>query len=103
MATLYKQDLAKMLAPKIGKFPAFAQDLITGVFDEIALALSKGEAVHISGFGEFHIKRVGAKRLRNPRNGEYYDVPEKSLPGFKAAPKLKERVQGSGLGGQVKK
>src|SRR5690242_6393015 len=66
--------------------------IVATIFDEIALALARGERVELRGFGAFTVKRRDARTGRNPRTGEAVAVNEKLVPFFKAGKELRERV-----------
>ena len=68
--------------------------IVTTVFDEIALALSKGDRVELRGFGAFSVKHRGSRVGRNPRTGEAVQVGAKRVPYFKTGKQLREKLNG---------
>jgi integration host factor subunit beta len=66
--------------------------IVSTIFDEISVALARGERVELRGFGAFTVKRREARTGRNPRTGEEVAVNEKVVPFFKAGKELRERV-----------
>jgi integration host factor subunit beta len=66
--------------------------IIATVFDEIVLALSRGDRVELRGFGAFSVKKRDARTGRNPRTGVAVAVSEKVVPFFKAGKDLRERL-----------
>jgi integration host factor subunit beta len=66
--------------------------IVATIFNEITVALSRGERVELRGFGAFTVKRRDARTGRNPRTGEAVPVDEKAVPFFKAGKELRERV-----------
>ena len=68
--------------------------IVTTVFDEIALALSKGDRVELRGFGAFSVKNRGSRVGRNPRTGEAVQVGAKRVPYFKTGKQLREKLNG---------
>ena len=66
--------------------------IVSTVFGEVAVALSKGDRVELRGFGSFSVKRRPARVGRNPRTGEAVNVAEKHLPFFKTGKELRERL-----------
>ncbi|HRU07552.1 MAG TPA: HU family DNA-binding protein, partial [Candidatus Brocadiia bacterium] len=58
---------------------------------EIEARLGAGDEVVLRGFGTFHLKRVGAKRLRLP-GGKTVDVPAGTCPAWRPAEALKKRM-----------
>ena len=55
-------------------------------------ALKEGNSIGIVGFGTFEVRTRAAREGRNPRTGETLQIPEKSVPAFKAGKKLKDAV-----------
>ena len=53
-------------------------------------ALSNGDSVGLIGFGTFEAKVRPARTGRNPRTGEPIDIPEKTVPVFKAGKTLRD-------------
>jgi len=66
--------------------------IVTTIFDEIAVALARGDRVELRGFGAFSVKRREARQGRNPRTGEQVAVTEKAVPFFKTGKQLRERL-----------
>lgn len=62
------------------------------VFEEITLALTRGERVELRGFGAFSVRERQARQGRNPRTGDKVKVPAKRTPFFKMGKDLKERL-----------
>jgi integration host factor subunit beta len=88
-----KSELIAELAGANPHLLARDVEVIVGtIFDEISLALARGERVELRGFGAFTVKRRDARTGRNPRTGEAVPVDEKAVPFFKAGKELRERV-----------
>ncbi len=68
--------------------------IVSTLFEEITVALERGDRVELRGFGAFSVKKRRARKGRNPRTGAAVPVPEKSVPFFKAGKKLRERMNG---------
>jgi integration host factor subunit beta len=68
------------------------EGIVNVVFDEISLALARGERVELRGFGAFSVKHRPARVGRNPRTGEQVDVEEKYVPFFKTGKELREKL-----------
>ncbi len=66
--------------------------IVTTIFDEIALALSRGDRVELRGFGAFSVKRRDARVGRNPRTGDAVSVSSKRVPYFKTGKQLREKL-----------
>jgi integration host factor subunit beta len=66
--------------------------IVTTIFEEITMALEKGNRVELRGFGTFSIKERGPRVGRNPRSGELVNVAAKRLPYFKTGKQLREKL-----------
>ncbi len=87
-----KNELIVQVAENAGLSKASAAKAVDGVFDSIAKALKKGEAVRLVGFGTFLTVHRKATEGRNPRTGEKIKIAAARLPKFKAGKGLKEQV-----------
>ena len=74
--------------------------IINTIFDEIIVALSRGDRVELRGFGAFSVKNRPARVGRNPRTGTKVSVTEKYVPFFKTGKEMRERLNhGDGASG----
>ena len=87
-----KNELIVQVAENAGLSKASAAKAVDGVFDSIAKALKKGEAVRLVGFGTFLTVDRKATEGRNPRTGEKIKIAAARLPKFKAGKGLKQQV-----------
>ena len=88
-----KSELIAELASANPHLRAADVETVVGtIFEEISVALSRGERVELRGFGAFSVKRRDARTGRNPRTGDSVDVEAKAIPFFKAGKDLRERV-----------
>ena len=87
-----KQDIVEALHNKVGFSKRETAQLVDLTLEKIAAALVEDEAVTISSFGTFKVKRRKPKRARNLKTGESVDVPSRKTVTFKASPALKELV-----------
>ena len=69
------------------------EKIVNQILGEISLQLANGGRVEIRNFGAFDFKTRKAHVGRNPRTGESVDVPEKSVPFFKAGKLMRERLK----------
>lgn len=68
--------------------------IVSTIFDEITMALARGDRVELRGFGAFSVKQRDARIGRNPRTGESVSVERKVIPFFKTGKQLRERLNG---------
>lgn len=84
-----KKDIAAALAESIEINHAQALQITTDFFDFIKEALASGEAVKLSGFGNFILREKSARPGRNPKTGEAAEICARKVVIFRAGPKLK--------------
>ena len=94
MAALTKAEMAEALFDQLGLNKREARELVDLFFEEIRAALSSGEQVKLSGFGNFDLRDKNRRPGRNPKTGEKVEVPAKKIPFFKPSKELKDFVNG---------
>lgn len=98
MPTLTKADLAELLFEKVGLNKREAKDVVESFFDEIRLALEKGDIVKLSGFGNFQCREKPQRPGRNPKTGEEMPISARRVVTFHASQKLKTLVEDAQIG-----
>ncbi len=63
--------------------------IVSTIFEEVSIALARGDRVELRGFGAFSVKRRAARVARNPRTGASVSVEEKFVPFFKTGKELR--------------
>jgi integration host factor subunit alpha len=91
--TLTKAELSDMLFEKVGLNKREAKDLVDTFFEEIRLALEKGDSVKLSGFGNFQLRTKPQRPGRNPKTGEEIPISARRVVTFHASQKLKSLVE----------
>ncbi|OCG09203.1 integration host factor subunit alpha [Gilliamella sp. wkB178] len=91
--TLTKADIADRLAEKFNIDRQEAKVLVELFFEEIRVALERGEAVKLSGFGNFSIRDKNSRPGRNPKTGESVDISARRVVTFRPGIKFRERVE----------
>ena len=87
--SLTKAELANSLCDTLGLSKNEAKNLVDNFFEDICLALERGEPVKLSGFGNFELKDKGARPGRNPKTGEEVMISPRRVVTFKQGQKLK--------------
>lgn len=64
-------------------------DLVDSVFEGIKKALTEGDKLKISGFGNFVVREKKPRVGRNPRTGQEITITERRVLTFKASQVLK--------------
>ncbi|MCX7897625.1 MAG: integration host factor subunit alpha [Rhodocyclaceae bacterium] len=91
--TMTKAELAEALFEKVGLNKREAKDMVEAFFDEISKALEAGEAVKLSGFGNFQLRDKRERPGRNPKTGEEIPITARRVVTFHASHKLKALVE----------
>lgn len=97
LPTLTKAELADMLFEQVGLNKREAKDMVETFFDEIRNALERGEAVKLSGFGNFQLRDKPQRPGRNPKTGEEIPITARRVVTFHASQKLKGMVDSLAL------
>jgi integration host factor subunit alpha len=92
LPTLTKAELAELLFEQVGLNKREAKDMVETFFDEIRDALERGEAVKLSGFGNFQLRDKPQRPGRNPKTGEEIPITARRVVTFHASQKLKGMV-----------
>jgi integration host factor subunit beta len=91
-ALLRSELVAKLAQENPHLFYGDVERVVDTIFEEISLALERGDRVELRGFGAFSARTRGARVGRNPRTGETVQVEGKRAPFFKAGKELRERL-----------
>jgi len=90
--TLTKKDIVDYLNESIGLNKSESKLIVEGFFEEIKKALSSGEEVKISGFGNFELINKGERPGRNPKTGEEVTISARRVVTFRSGKKLRKRI-----------
>jgi len=93
--TLTKAELAEMLFERVGLNKRESKDIVETFFDAVRDALADGDAVKLSGFGNFQVRDKPARPGRNPKTGEVIPIAARRVVTFHASQKLKSAVEDS--------
>ena len=91
--TLTKADLADRLFKKVGLNQREAKDMVEAFFEEIRMALERGDGVKLSGFGNFQLRDKPTRPGRNPKTGEKVPISARRVVTFHASNTLKSSVE----------
>ena len=90
---LTKAEMAENLFEELGLNKREAKDMVEMFFEEIRVALEKGEHVKLSGFGNFDLREKKQRPGRNPKTGEEIPITARRVVTFRPGQKLKSRVE----------
>ncbi|RKS85255.1 integration host factor subunit alpha [Orbus hercynius] len=91
--TLTKADIAESLTEKLNIDRQEAKVLVELFFEEIRVALEKGEIVKLSGFGNFTVRDKNSRPGRNPKTGENVAITARRVVTFRPGIKFRERIE----------
>lgn len=89
--TITKMELAHQLMDDLGLSRQDAMDLVASLFLTIRETLATGDAVRLSGFGNFTLRDKRSRPGRNPKTGKLSVISARRVVTFKASPKLLQR------------
>jgi integration host factor subunit alpha len=69
--------------------------MVESFFEEIRMALERGDSVKLSGFGNFQLRNKPQRPGRNPKTGEEIPITARRVVTFHASQKLKTLVEKS--------
>ena len=92
-SSLTKADLTELLYDRVGVNKREAKDIVDAFFNQISDILVDGEAVRISGFGNFQLRDKAARPGRNPKTGDLIPISARRVVTFHASQKLKLAVE----------
>ena len=90
---LTKASLAEMLFDELGLNKREAKEFVEQFFEEVRVALEKGDDVKLSGFGNFILRSKSERPGRNPTTGEEIPISARRVVTFRPGQKLKARVE----------
>jgi integration host factor subunit alpha len=90
---LTKADMAEKLFDELGLNKREAKELVEVFFEELRDALERGEAIKLSGFGNFVLRDKNQRPGRNPKTGEEIPITARRVVTFRPGQKLKARVE----------
>ena len=90
--TLTKAELANLLFENVGLNKREAKEMVEVFFEEVRMALERGDTVKLSGFGNFQLREKPQRPGRNPKTGEEIPITARRVVTFHASNKLKAQV-----------
>lgn len=93
MTALTKAELSIELNEQLGLNIRESKQLVQLFFEAISHSLETGEAVHLSGFGNFTLRDKSQRPGRNPKTGDEVLVEARRVTVFHPGKKLREFVE----------
>ena len=91
---LTKANIAVELFDGLGLNKREAIELVDCFFNEIRNSLIDGQAVKLSGFGNFELRDKSQRLGRNPKTGKETPITARRVVVFHPGRKLKTRLEG---------
>lgn len=89
-----KDELVEKVAGKVDLSRSKVEEVLNEALDTVTNVLVDGGEVRLTGFGTFKTMKRSARKGVNPQNpSEKIDVPEVTVPKFKAGKTLKDAVK----------
>jgi integration host factor subunit beta len=93
---MLKSELVRIVASKNRHLlHEEVEKIINAIFEEITVALERGDRVELRGFGVFSVTLRKARTARNPHTGTQVSVPGKAFSAFKAGKEIRHRLNPS--------
>lgn len=89
---LTRLDLAEAVYHVVGLSRKMASDLVDDVLEEMCVALTKGDTVKLSSFGNFAVRSKRARMGRNPKTGVEVPITPRKVLVFRASHILKDKM-----------
>jgi integration host factor subunit alpha len=93
--TLTRADLSAEVYKQIGLSLQECSSLVDAVIEEICDSLQKGDAVKLSSFGTFNLRKKKQRMGRNPKTGVEVPISSRRVLSFNASNLLKSKVNRS--------
>ena len=90
--TITREHLYEGVSKKVGLSRTESAALVGLVLKEITDCLERGEAVKLSSFGSFIVRKKRQRMGRNPKTGKAVPISARRVMVFKPSRVLKERI-----------
>lgn len=88
-----KLELVNEMASKSGLSKKDTENALKAFIETVEETLTRGEKIQLVGFGTFETRVRAAREGRNPKTKEVIQIPETTVPVFKAGAAFKEKVK----------
>lgn len=78
-----KSELVRAISYSSDLTYSQAKEAIECFIKLMEIAVNEDEDVTITGFGKFSVKHMNSLKIKNPKNGEYYELPARKSLSFK--------------------
>ena len=88
-----KRHLVDAIAKDAGFSKTDTAKMFNSALKTISNAVAKKERVTIMGFGTFYTVTRQPRKARNPKTGALINIPKRTVPRWRASPKIKSKVK----------
>lgn len=92
MSSLIKASLAQYVEDYVGLELPVATSIVENFFEEMILALEKGETVKLMGLGNFSVRQKKRRPGRNPKTGKPYSISARKVVSFQTSSTLRKKL-----------
>jgi integration host factor subunit alpha len=92
MKTLTRADLAEAVCNQVGLQRNEAADVVELVLRQVTHSLERREAIKLSSFGSFGIRKKKERMGRNPKTGDLVPITERWVVVFRPSNIMKQRI-----------
>lgn len=90
-----RTELIESMSAKSGLSKKDSDAALKAFLDTVTEEIKKGRKVQLVGFGTFETSKRAARTGKNPQTGEIINIPENTVPKFKAGSTLKNAASGN--------
>lgn len=87
-----KDDFVRAMCEKCGLPQKDAKSVINAFSEAVKEAVAGGDKVQLIGFGTFESRKRSARTGKNPATGAVIEIPEATVPAFKAGKAFRDIV-----------
>ena len=91
-----KADIARTIHQQAGLEETEAANLLERILGLLKSTLQQGEPINITGFGKLTVRKKGTRPGRNPRTGESFIIPARTVVTFHPSSLWKAEVNAVG-------
>src|SRR5437763_9853193 len=92
--TLTRADLSEAVHRQVGLSRTESADLVKSILDRMTERLVDGDAVKLSSFGTFMVRRKAGRMGRNPKTGEEVPITPRRVLVFRPSQVMKNQING---------
>lgn len=89
---MQKREIIDRMAARTGLTKKDCELAMDALFQTLGDVLAGGGRMAVNGFGTFETRERAARTARNPRTGEPMPLPAATVPVFRPAQALKDRL-----------